>query len=472
MDNTARPGHIVWVTKMTDLNCPTRRGVLIGAAAAAVIAPKALASSSVLRAAPGMVQLTPKGGPRTPVWTYGDLPGPELRIRQGSQLTRTFQNDLPQPSSIHWHGIRIANAMDGVSYLTQDPVQPGASFDYSFDLPDAGTYWYHPHNRTWEQMARGLYGALIVEEANPPDVDQDLVLMLDDWRLAEDGSIHDSFGNMRDWSHAGRIGNWVTVNGDPEWVHTVQTGERLRLRLVNTANARIFQLGWKGLDGWIVALDGMPLKTPEAAETVTLAPAQRVDLIADVAADTEALVYSTERDGSFAIASFPVTEGTQTTRYSSPSALPPNPVPDLGNLDTARSFDLDMDGGAMGRMQSAVLDGQERQIRDLVREGYVWAFNGVAGRPKEPLARARLGETIKIKMTNRTRWPHAMHLHGHHFRVLMENGTIGPLRDTTLMAPQETQEIAFVADNPGAWLLHCHMLEHAASGMMTWITVE
>lgn len=415
--------------------------------------------------------MTPASGPETPVWTYGKLPGPEFRLQQGARITRLFQNDLPQPSSVHWHGVRIANAMDGVAGLTQDAVRPGASFEYSFDLPDAGTYWYHPHNRTWEQMARGLYGALIVEEADPPEVDRDLVLLVDDWRLAEDGTIHDSFGSMRDWSHAGRIGNWITVNGDPEWQQPVRTGERLRLRLVNTANARIFDLGWKGLDAWIVALDGMPLDAPQVADRLTLAPAQRVDLIADIASADEALMYSTERDGSFAIASFPVAGSGREASLPPPHPLPPNPVPALGDLATARSINLDMDGGAMGRMRSATLNGETREIRDLVREGYAWAFNGMAGLAEQPLASLRLGETVKIKMTNRTRWPHAMHLHGHHFRVISAGSAPGPLRDTTLMRPDETQEIAFVADNPGNWLLHCHMLEHAASGMMTWITV-
>jgi FtsP/CotA-like multicopper oxidase with cupredoxin domain len=320
-------------------------------------------------------------------------------------------------------------------------------------------------------MARGLYGALIVDEADPPELDQDVVLLIDDWRLAEDGTIHDSFGSMRDWSHAGRIGNWITVNGDPAWVHPARTRERLRLRLVNTANARVFELGWQGLSAWIAALDGMPLETPRRADKITLAPAQRVDLIADLTAEDEALIYSTERDGSFAIASFPVTGTERREALAPPQALPPNPVPALGDLDTARAFTLDMDGGAMGGMQSAMLNGAERGIRDLVQEGYAWAFNGMAGLPEKPLASARVGETIRIKMVNRTRWPHAMHLHGHHFRVLSADGNPGPLRDTTLMGPETTQEIAFVADNPGDWLLHCHMLEHAAAGMMTWVTV-
>ena len=234
------------------------------AAAAKTKAPKTKAAEPpILRAAPGSVRLAPPDYPETPIWGYdGQVPGPVLRVAQGERLTRRFVNELPQPSTIHWHGVRIANPMDGVPELTQAPVPPGGDFLYDFAAPDAGTWWYHPHHRTWEQMARGLYGALIVEEPAPPRADRDEVLLIDDWRLTGDAGIHESFGAMMDLSHAGRIGNWVTVNGAGELRLPVKRRERLRLRLVNTANARIFTLGLAGMEGWIVALDGQPLDAP------------------------------------------------------------------------------------------------------------------------------------------------------------------------------------------------------------------
>ena len=168
-----------------------------------------------LRAGAAKAQLLAAGEPQTDVWAYGkSVPGPILRVRQGERLKVRFFNDLSQPSTVHWHGIRIDNAMDGVAGLTQDAVPAGKSFDYNFIAPDAGTYWYHPHSRTWEQLARGLYGMLIVEEREPPGFDLDLPLVIDDWRLTEQGAIHEaSLGAMMDKSHAGRLGNWVTVNG-------------------------------------------------------------------------------------------------------------------------------------------------------------------------------------------------------------------------------------------------------------------
>ena len=446
----------------------TRRD-LLAAMAAGLVLPSPAVAASDLRAAPTTAQLTPPGGPVTPVWAYdGTIPGPELRLKAGQRVTRTFANDLPQASSIHWHGIRIENAMDGVAYMTQQPVPPGGRFTYGFVVPDAGTYWYHPHNRTWEQMARGLYGPLIVEETVSPDVDHDLVLMLDDWRLAQDGSLHDSFGHMRDWSHAGRLGNWVTVNGDPEWTHNVRAGQRLRLRLINAANARIFDLGLQGMDAWVVALDGQPLEEPERAGRLSLAPAQRIDLIADAGSE-EGLLYSIERGEGYVVASFPAS-GTAGTVRAAPAPLPPNDLPALGDLGNAVRAELVMEGGAMGRMRGAIYQGKQLEVRELVDNGMAWSFNGVADLPKTPLLRAQRNQTVRIRMTNGSRWPHAMHLHGHHFREL-RRGTPGPWRDTILMQPDATHEIAFVADNLGKWLLHCHMLEHAASGMMTWLEV-
>lgn len=423
----------------------------------------------------GVVQLAPANYPQTQVWGYnGAVPGPTIRLPQGERMTRRFVNELPQPGTIHWHGIRIDNAMDGVPGLTQDVVAPAETFLYDFVVPDAGTYWYHPHNRSYEQVARGLSGALIVEEADGgPEVDSDKVLLLDDWRLTEDAQIAGGFGNMHDWAHAGRIGNWITVNGTGDWRTSVQQHSRHRLRLVNTANARIFALEAQGLAGWIVALDGMPLDAPQRLGRLTLAPAQRADIIVDVTASVgeEAFLVSFERDGGYAIASFDVTSVVRSERLGAPSPLAPNPVPQLGPLETARTAKLLMEGGAMGRMSGAMMGGQRMGMREMAGAGKVWAFNGMADMAERPLVTVDQGETVRIDITNDTAWPHAMHLHGHHFRRIVEDGTAGALRDTLLMDRGETAQIAFVADNPGEWLLHCHMLEHSVGGMMTWLRV-
>lgn len=456
----------------------SRRRFLAGAAAvslAGAVPHRAGASEpSVLRAAPGTARLAPSDYSETPIWGYeGGTPGPVLRIRQGERLVRRFVNELPQPSTIHWHGIRIANSMDGVPDLTQPAVPAGKDFLYDFVTPDAGTYWYHPHNKTWEQMARGLYGALIVEESEPLFVDRDEVLLIDDWLLTDDARIAENFGAMMDWSHAGRLGNWATVNGNGDFHLSVKHRERVRLRLVNTANARIFALELRGAEGWVVALDGQPLAAPTPAGRITLAPAQRADLIVDFLSDhgSKASLVSFEGDSGYALAGFDVLGQAREEALPPPSPLPANPVPPLGDLAKARRVDLRMEGGAMGAMRGAMMDGRMTGMRELVQAGRVWAFNGIADMPDEPLVSASVGETLRIAMINETAWPHAMHLHGHHFRRIETDGRTGPLRDTLLVDRNETGEIAFVADNPGDWLLHCHMLEHSAGGMMTWIRV-
>ena len=457
----------------------TRRHFLTGLMATGVAAAAGpiAAAPATIHARPGAADLGHPSGAPTPIWGYaGTAPGPTLRLKQGVRLTRRFVNGLPQPSTIHWHGIRIANAMDGVPKLTQPLVEPGGDFLYDFVVPDAGTYWYHPHNRTWEQLARGLYGALIVEETSPPKVDRDDVLLIDDWRLSKDGTLHEkSFASLHEWAHGGRLGNWVTVNGKGEYLTRAKSCERLRLRLVNVANARIFTLSMKGMDGWIVALDGQPLATPERiAGPIVLAPAQRTDVIVDVTADAgkEAFLLADAGGEPVVIGALTVAGEARAARLDAPAALPANPVIAPASLDGARRVPLIMEGGAMGGLRSAQLNGENLGMRELAGAGYVWAFNGVANLPDEPLVAANLGEVIVIPIVNRTAWPHAMHLHGHHFVEARDGAPMGPLRDTLLVAPETETAIAFVADNTGKWLFHCHMVEHAASGMSTWITVN
>jgi len=429
-----------------------------------------------LRARVTPFRLLPDDYPMTEIWGYGPTaPGPEIRVRQGERVARRFVNDLPQGSSIHWHGIRIANGMDGVSGLTQEPVAPGMRFDYDFEAPDAGTYWYHAHNRSWEQVARGLHGALIVEEATPPDVDREEVMVLGDWLLNPDtGQIDDSFDHPMMMSHGGRIGNYITVNGRSDLTLPARRHERLRLRLINASNARIFPLTLPGLAGWVVALDGMPLDAPEPiGDVLVLGPAQRADLIVDVVADAggQAGLAQVEEDGDYFLAAFDVTGTAAQTRRGTPAPLPPNPNTGLPDLSAATPLRLVMAGGAMGRMQSAVLNGTRMGFRELIAEGRFWALNDMAAMTDTPLAELGLGEPVRLEIVNETVFPHAMHLHGMHFREVTADGALGPLRDTLLVGGRETREIAFTADNPGDWLFHCHMLSHAASGMTTWLRV-
>ena len=467
---------------------PVPRRTLLAVGASALTAPvlSRLAWADdlpVLRAAPSTAQIAPEGYSTTPVWTYGGtVPGPEIRVRAGERVRRRFVNELPQASAVHWHGIRIENAMDGAAGVTQDPVPPGGTFDYDFVAPDPGTYWYHAHARSWEQIARGLAGPLIVEEAEPWQglegaVTSEATLMLSDWRLQEDGALHEeSFGALHDWAHAGRIGNTVTIGGAIDARLPVRRGERLRLRLINAATARIMPLRLPGLAPVLVALDGHPV-TPRPAGEIVLAPAQRADVVVDVPsemAEPLPILLDAGRDQWVEIGALIDGGAAPLPPQDRPVRPLPMTMDHALDLSAPQEEVLRMEGGAMGGLERARLDGVDRDFRQLVAARRVWAFNGVAGDMDEPAFRAPLGRTVRLRLVNDTAWAHGIHLHGHHFEILSRGGRPDPhrdRRDTVLVMPDEPVEIAFVADNPGRWLLHCHMLGHQASGMLSWFEV-
>ena len=334
---------------------PLTRRQFLSSSAACLAFPASVSAVEMplLTAQPGLQQLAPEGYAPTPmIWGFdGQVPGPEIRVRKGQPIRRRVLNGLDQPLSVHWHGIRIDNAMDGVPGLTQAPAAPGDSFDYTFVAPDAGTYWYHAHTASMEQVARGLYGPLIIEEHLPPDIDQDITLLIDDWKLdPETVEILDDFDNFHDLSHAGRLGNLLTVNGQFDPGYPVQHNQRLRLRLINTANARLFELALTGMEGWIVALDGMPLNEPmRMSERVVMAPGQRVDLMLDVTEPSggTAELAGVEHGQGFGLVRFPVNGVAAGTRRSGVAALPSNDLPDLTGAAEAPVHEMRMTGGAM-----------------------------------------------------------------------------------------------------------------------------
>jgi len=422
------------------------------------------------------------GGPQTRVWCYNQsVPGPEIRLRQGDRLRVLVENELPQDTTVHWHGLRIPQAMDGVPDLTQPPIPPGEAFRYEFQAPDAGTFWYHPHVRSSEQQGRGLYGVLVVEEAEPLVLDRDVVWVIDDWRLTEQGAISETFDHPRDLSHDGRLGNVATLNGLDSGAFAVRAGERLRLRIVNTANARIFALRFEGHRPLVIALDGQPAIPHEPEDgRLVIPPAGRVDVILDMQGRPGGRYavmddFYPRQSYRYLDLVYDQAAAVRDSPLDAAQALAPNPIPEPSLAD-ARRHDIVLAGGAMGGMRSAILDGQALEIGELAGRGKVWALNGVAahGHVMEPLFTFQLGRTQILSIRNETAFPHPMHLHGHSFRLLSRNGrpVFGtPWLDTVLLAADDRVEVAFVADNPGDWLFHCHVLEHMQAGMSTVVRV-
>ena len=462
-----------------------RRQLLVGTAAAALLAPVS-AHAKVLMAQDGFtvlkIEKVPitllKGGKAIHLWAYeGINPGPEIRVKQHSEAKLRLVNGMDEATMIHWHGIRIDNAMDG-SPLTQNPVEPGETFDYEFAVADAGTYWYHPHVDASKQVEHGLYGAFIVEEENPPEGVEDLTLVLDDWLIDDDGTLNqEAFNNIRIAAHGGRLGNWFTVNGQSRPRLQAAAGRRIRLRLINCANARIMNIQVKGAEPVIVALDGQPLPSPRdvGAEPLQLGPGARADLIIRRGSDEIILANLSAQQEPLEVAYISRTgkPGAEDTGPIAP--LPGNGLPETIDVSGVTVRELVMEGGAMGGLAGAKLRGRDVDMRELVQNGMAWAFNGVAGMTEEPFATLKEGETAVFDFVNKTAWPHAMHLHGHHVKVMQVDGKAAEhsdWRDTVLVAADSRVRVAFIADNLGKWMLHCHMLEHQEAGMMTWIAVE
>ena len=462
---------------------PSRRSFLLGGLGATIVCP------ALVRATEAETNLAPQRAgaalrrndtAQTSLLSYdGNVPSPVLRVKQGQSFRAVIENRLDQDTTVHWHGIRVPNAMDGVPGLTQPPIKPGVRFTYEFTPPDAGTFWYHPHANSLEQIGHGLAGLLIVEEAESVAVDRDLAWLLQDWRLTDAGEIASGFGSMMDASMAGRVGNTITINGAPPSNLTVRAGERIRLRLANAALARIIAFRFEGHKPIIIAIDGQPCEphTPEDGRIV-IGPAMRVDVLLDMTG---------EPGGSFTIiddyyAGLPYTLASivyaiERRRPAPPKdalVLPANPLPEP-NLINAVKQDIVLQGGMMGGGKLKGVGGMKSMSMPGMNGGPVWAINGksMTGDGQfdmQPLFTLKRGETCLLSMRNETAWAHTMHIHGFSMLMLKRNGNSVAHRqwqDTILMAPTDTVECAFVADNPGNWMFHCHITDHQMAGLMT-----
>jgi len=397
---------------------------------------------------------------QTPVWSYnGRIPGPFIHGKEGTTLAINFLNNLKEPTSVHWHGLRIDNAMDGVPGVTQEPVGPGENFIYRLTLEDAGTFWYHPHFNSSEQLERGLKGVLIVEEKNKQPWSRDLVWLLDDWLLQKDGQIYPNFNTGHDLMHDGRWGNAPTINGKFRPEITVKPGERIRLRLINGANARIFAPHIEGLSADVIAVDGKPVTQIFPFDGFDLSPGNRIDLDLKIPKRAGGKTFAVE--DRFTRKPFPL--ANLKVAQSKPAIVPEFTPPTLSEFIPAELFDNV--GAAKIWDLNAIRGG---------KYGIGWTMN-MRLWPNADKIEYLLGVPRKVIFKNSSSRLHPMHIHGVFFRVLERNGqkAVEPFtRDTVLVGPRESVTIGFVPEHPGIWLTHCHIQSHAEAGMMTTIEVK
>lgn len=397
---------------------------------------------------------------QTTVWSYNDqIPGPVLRVKLGETVRIRLHNQLPQATTIHWHGIRVPNAMDGVPGVTQPAIASGASYTYEFTPKDAGTFWFHPHFNSAEQIERGLHGVLIVEDENEPVYSQDLVLVLDDWLLQDDWQINDHFVSGHDLAHDGRWGNVATVNGKYQPELHVKAGERIRLRMINVANGRVFAPMIAHLSPVVIAVDGMLTAQPFPLARFNLAPGNRIDLDLVIPKDAAGKRYQIGNIFSrnvMPLATLVVTNETAVTtpKFKAPQAL------HFPNWEKALS--------------APITHNYQLNAQRGGPYGIAWTIDANAWPDIKPLE-LKAGEFNRLRFTNRSARLHPMHLHGQFFKVISRNGervSENFWRDTVLVGPRESLDIALVPIDRGTWVNHCHILEHAEAGMTTVIHVK
>jgi len=404
-------------------------------------------------------------------WLYnGQYPGPEIRVREGERLRLTVRNNLLEGTTIHWHGIPLPNAMDGVPDVTQPAIPPGGTFQYEFDAAPSGSFLYHSHFGL--QPDRGLVGRLIIEEKNSHVAyDREYSLVLTDFLAGPPallGRVQNASGGMV----AMQVPPYLVllINGRPSEAPTVfevKSGEKVRLRLINPSGTTIYRFAIGGHPLVISHADGRPIE-PYHVDSLFIGPGERYDVIVEA-----------KNPGAWPIAASPDNDlppARAVLRYTDSNDLRPKEgalpeglstgrmlhIGDVRGLDVPesrkpdRTFNFTLAGGSIGPISTM----SEAGVTSKEIMGPQWTINGQAYPNASPME-IHHGESIRIRLTNQSAMPHPMHLHGHFFRVG------NTLKDTTIVwTGARAVELDFVANNPGSWLFHCHNLYHMESGMV------
>jgi suppressor of ftsI len=443
------------------------------------------------------------------------IPGPLIRVHRGSEVHVRFTNNIDMETTVHWHGLRLDNRFDGVPGLTQDPVQPGETFDYTIRFPDSGIYWYHPHVREDIQQDLGLYGNMLVRPDSEPyedPVHREAVITLDD--ILVDGGELVPFGKeAANFSIMGRFGNVLLLNGEQRYELDVAAGEVVRFYLTNVSNTRTWNLSFGGAPMKLVGADIGRFEKEMFVRSVAIAPAQRyvVEVMFEkpgeyvvsnritgldhmkgkffAAEDTLGVIRVADTPATPALGdSFRVTRIDENVRREvEPYRAYVDAPVDRELLLTVEVRDLPvqvMQFMAIDTIYRSPVEftdvmshmnwlSTSNEIRWILRDVHTGAEN------MDIDWRFRVGDVVKIRLRNDPDAFHPMnhpiHLHGQRFLVLSRDGVPNEnlaWKDTALLPVGSTVDILLEVSNPGRWMLHCHIAEHLEAGMMMAFAVE
>jgi FtsP/CotA-like multicopper oxidase with cupredoxin domain len=399
------------------------------------------------------------------VWAYRDgakkdarasVPGPLIEAKQGDHVIVHFRNELPEGTTIHWHGIRVPNDSDG-STSTQEEIPPSGEYTYEFTARDEGTFWYHPHVRGDTQVERGLHGMLVVHGGPSIPVDQERMIVIDDVKLKASGALSDSTTSLD--IMLGRQGNFIVANGLVDGTLNAAAHSRERWHIVNTANGRYFNLQLPGHSFQVIGWDGGLLADPYAADTLLIAPGERYDVLVELEgeAGSEVALETIHYDRGHEVPD-PGPQRVMTLKLGKAPSGTRKALPKRWG----EPVELEVPEHAIER--GLVLKEEElddgRDVRFTINDQ---AF------PDVPLLKVREGDIEVWRFDNQSEMDHPFHLHGVFFRVLHVNG-VEPEHvgwKDTVNIPQKAQlRLAVQYGDPGVWMYHCHILEHQERGMM------
>lgn len=396
------------------------------------------------------------------VWAYRDgadpsavatVPGPLLDVQQGQRVVVHFTNELPDATTIHWHGMRLPAGMDG-TLAAQQPITPGETFTYEFVALDPGYFWFHPHMDGENQIERGLYAPLLVRGGPAPEVANERVFMLDDVKLESTGQLSTQTTQLD--LMMGRQGNVLLVNGKPDRELSCSDGTRERWRFVNSANGRFFNLELPGHRFLVIGWDGGPLETPYETDRLLIAPGERYDVLVELKGEvgTALELLNLHYDRGHDLPD-PGPKPVMHLRFDDVATVVPAALPNMWG-DTPP---IDVSGaGERELLLTEIMDDLDPTAEPQ------FFINGERWPDVAPIEGA-LGTTEIWTLKNDAEMDHPFHLHGMFFQIL-DGALAGGNKDTVIVPKESTVKVAVKFDAPGDWMFHCHILEHAERGMM------